>query len=149
VHLTLKFLGDVPASQVELIQEGMASAIKGQSAMALEIQGLGCFPSVRKPRIIWAGLGGDLAALQGLHQAIEEHIAPLGYPTEARPFQAHITLGRVKSSHPSTLATIGRAVQVMPPPTIGHWTCEQISLMQSHLSPQGANYEALARVAFD
>lgn len=149
-HLTLKFLGSTPASRVDAIVAGLRHAVTAHVAFQLETVGLGVFPNPRRPRVVWLGVGGDLPALQQLRSEVERQIAPLGFPTEARDFNPHLTLGRSsKDPPPAALATIRHAVeQTKLPRTVG-WRVSEIVLMRSELLPGGARYTPVEHVRLD
>lgn len=145
IHLTLKFLGDAPADQRRDIERGMAQAAAGRAPFALRVAGLGCFPNYRQPRVFWVGLEGDLTALHALRDAVEAAIAPLGYPTERRPFNPHLTLGRTsKHARKDEVAALGRALEGMDVGALGEIDVRGVSLMRSQLRPDGAVYTQLA-----
>jgi len=149
IHLTLKFLGGVPADQIDAVAEALRAACEGVSPFEFELAGLGCFPNVRRPRVIWIGVAGDLATLRQLRDAVEEHIAPLGYPTERRAFQPHLTLGRVKRASPGEARQIGAEIAATELGTLVQVHVEEVSLMRSDLSPAGAKYTRLAAVRLE
>lgn len=144
VHLTLKFLGEVPSDRIPLLEASLASAAQGASPLRLRVGRVGAFPSLTFPRVLWVGLEGDLEMLQRLQEAVEQGMSALGFPPEERPFSPHLTVGRVRDAiPPQERRRIGQAAgQVALPPDlsfgVGH-----LSLMQSTLTPQGARYRCL------
>src|SRR5215510_943203 len=86
MHITLKFIGDTGLDRQTAIEKGVVDAAAGHVPFGLNITGAGGFPDLRKPRIVWAGVDGDTDKLFALRDAVERTIAPLGYPTESRPF---------------------------------------------------------------
>ena len=144
MHLTLKFLGNIPASGVCPLLTCLEPVATTTSPFPLELAGLGMFPNRRNPRVLWGGVDGDLKALTRLQQASEDAINSLGYPPELRPFRPHITLGRPRRSVSDTqLARIGAVVSGMAPPSPVHWQVESVEVMQSELHPTGARYTIL------
>lgn len=144
LHLTLKFLGTTPEDQVENVGQALGKAIEGQPAFFIDIEGSGCFPDYRRPRVIWLGLKDATKQLSPLRNTVEALITPLGFPTDSRPFSPHLTLGRVKDRTSSeVLAQIGRGVQNQHIGHITSWPCHAVSLMQSDLQPSGAVYTQL------
>jgi len=144
-HLTLKFLGDTPESAVGGVEAALRGALARTGAFELRTGALGCFPSGRSPRVIWLGLEGDLDPLAAARDAVEQAIGPLGWPTEARPFAPHLTLGRVRPD--ASLAErvgIGKACGTIWPPPATRIAVAGVSLMRSELGPQGARYTRLA-----
>jgi RNA 2',3'-cyclic 3'-phosphodiesterase len=93
IHVTLKFLGEVPDAREPELRAALARAAAGGHALPLVVGGFGAFPGLERPRVIWAGLEPD-PALEGLHHRVEQAFVPLGFPPEGRPFRPHVTLGR-------------------------------------------------------
>jgi 2'-5' RNA ligase len=148
MHLTLKFLGEVPIPTVDLIHEYLQTAVKGHTPFTIEIRGIGCFPNFVRPSVIWLGLENASGQLLSLRNAVEEQIAPLGYPTENRDFSAHLTLGRVKRDlDKSDLAEIGQAIKSFRLGKLADWPCNVVRLMRSELRPEGSRYTCLAEVS--
>ena len=144
MHLTLKFLGNIPSSGVGPLLDCLGPVAAGHSHFPLHLAGLGMFPNRRKPRVLWAGVGGDLDALSSLQQGAEDAINALGYPPEQRPFRPHITLGRPRRSvSDAQLSRIGAAVSALTPPSPVGWLVESADVMQSELHPTGARYTVL------
>lgn len=148
IHLTLKFLGDVPLQARQPIAEALTSVAIAHAPFDLSTAGLGCFPNERNPRVVWVGLQGQLEALTRLRNAVEQAIAPLGYPTEDRPFSPHLTLGRVRRNPPrSAVQALGLALQSTVPPAPVGWTVTEVALFRSELKPGGAVYSLLHRAS--
>ncbi len=148
IHLTLKFLGETPPDQQAAITAAMVEAVKGHKPFGLALEGAGCFPNTRKPRIVWAGVGGEVKALHALRDAVERTVSPLGYPTEDRPFSPHLTLGRARQeAEAATLAALGAQIEKLDVGRLAAWQVEGISLMRSELKPAGAVYTQLAYAA--
>lgn len=142
LHLTLKFLGDIARTQVEPILAAMRQALHEQPALHVLAQGLGAFPNLRRPRVLWAGLSGE--GLPELSGAIEAALMPLDFPPEEREFIPHLTLGRVHS-----LRGWERVLAVIKEYEHAHFgesTVEQVTLYQSELRPDGAIYSPLGSV---
>ncbi len=146
IHLTLKFLGETPAPRLDAIRAGLVEVASGHRSLRLQAAGLGCFPNPRAPRVIWVGLSGDLDALGALQEAVEAALAPLGFPTEKRPFSPHLTLGRVQQdAAPADVRALGALVTGTTVGTLGAWQAAAVSLMRSELSRAGARYTCLFR----
>lgn len=145
LHLTLKFLGDVPTEKLPTIQAALKTALEGYGTLKLHAQGAGCFPNTHRPRVVWIGLGGEVKKLVGLAERIENSLVPVGFDKEKRPFSPHLTLGRVRDGQPSAqLQVIGRAVQKVKAGTLAAWHNDHVHLMQSTLKPSGSDYTVLA-----
>lgn len=93
IHLTLKFLGEVPEAREGEFVAALGRAAVGARALALALGGFGVFPDFRRPRVLWVGVAPD-PALELLQDRVEREFAPLGFPTEAQTFRPHLTLGR-------------------------------------------------------
>lgn len=144
IHLTLKFLGETPPDRLDVIRAGLQVAASAHRSLRLGAAGLGCFPNPRAPRVVWVGLTGDLDALAALQSAVEAAIAPLGFPTEKRPFSPHLTLGRVRQdASAAEVRALGALVSGTAVGTLGAWQATAISLMRSELSRDGARYTCL------
>jgi 2'-5' RNA ligase len=145
IHLTLKFLGDIPDERVAEIGPALTSAVQDRPPLNLVIKGLGVFPGVRKARVIWAGLGGETAGLIDLHQRVDVALASLGFDREGRPFKAHLTLGRFKKAPPAPVLVAALEDRSDYPPC--ELTAQRVVLYRSELRPQGARYTALVNAA--
>jgi 2'-5' RNA ligase len=148
IHLTLKFLGDVPAERVDAVETAIRRAVKGHSPFELRAEGLGVFPNPQKARVLWVGVEGELEALGRLRASVEDHVAPLGYPTESRSFSAHLTLARAsRNASRAEQEALGGLVAGSDVRTLAVWQVGEVSLMRSQLKPGGAVYTRLAEAA--
>ena len=148
IHLTLKFLGQVPSDQIDLIKSSLKNALAAQRAFTLEVAGAGCFPDRHRPRVIWVGVQEDPPGhqLQHVQRAVENAIAPLGYPTETRDFSPHLTLGRIaRDVRTLDLKKVGDAIGASEVESLGRWDVANVALIKSDLRPTGAVYTVLAR----
>jgi 2'-5' RNA ligase len=141
IHLTLKFLGQLPEDGVKPLTEAARGVAAGQAPFRLQVTGAGAFPTVRNPRVIWLGIGGDLPVLAPLYHRLEAAFASLGHLPEDRPFHPHLTLGRVRS--PAGRDRLSRMLQELPPVDSPPFPVSEIVLFRSTLSPQGSTYTAL------
>jgi RNA 2',3'-cyclic 3'-phosphodiesterase len=144
IHLTLKFLGNIPADKVAPISQLMKKAAGEVKPFRLEVKGLGAFPTLSRPQVIWVGLTGEIEQLQKLQNCLESQISPLGFPTENRAFTPHLTLARLRD----TAAAIERQKLGEKISSIDLGLCfsisvNSISLMRSQLTPAGAIYTRL------
>ena len=140
VHLTLKFLGNVETARLGEIERALAAAAATRAAFDLDIHGLGAFPTRLRPRVLWAGVGAGAAEAAGVAAAVDEALAALGFAREARPFAAHVTLGRVRE--PRANPRLAEALDAGAP--FGRQRVARVSLVRSELSPRGARYTELA-----
>lgn len=95
IHLTLKFLGEIDPALVPKLADSLKNSA-GELPFKLHLHGLGGFPGLRSPRVIWCGIEGDTDRLIVLQEKVERACADLGFPPENRPFHPHLTLGRVQ-----------------------------------------------------
>ncbi|MFT3914101.1 MAG: RNA 2',3'-cyclic phosphodiesterase [Anaeromyxobacteraceae bacterium] len=143
VHLTLRFLGGVPAGRVPDVEAAVRGAAAAAARFTLALGGPGAFPSARRPRVLWLGVGGEVAALSALAADLGRHLAPLGFPPEERAFSPHLTVGRARDPRgaPRLAGALAGADGAAPVP----WAVDFIALVESHLSPAGPRYEDLLR----
>ena len=148
IHLTLKFLGDTPVDQVDQVKAALAEAAAKVGPFRVTARGLGCFPNTRRPRVIWVGLEEPTGALRRLRDAVEAHVAPLGFPTEGRSFNPHLTLGRVqRGASSSEVREIGQRVAASSTGLVAEMVVLAVSYIKSDLRPSGAVYTTLLEAA--
>jgi 2'-5' RNA ligase len=144
MHLTLKFLGEVPEMKVPEIAGGLHSAAEGAGRFRLEVKGVGTFPNPRNARVVWIGFSGDIGKLTELQEAIEDAMERIGFAREERRFTAHLTLGRIK--HIRSRDGWLSALEAMKDIRISGFDVDAVSLMKSELRPSGAVYTEMSRV---
>jgi 2'-5' RNA ligase len=148
IHLTVKFLGDVPDADIPKVCEVMKSVSSLRRPFELTACGLGSFPAKGAPRIIWVGFSGELDALAKLVDDMERGIADgLGIPPENRAFHPHLTLGRVKSSRDAE--RLRKLMDQCDPAELGTFTAEGVTLFMSKLSRDGSIYTPMAETRFE
>ena len=145
LHLTVKFLGEVDEGRLEAIAGALTGAVAGVGAFDAQVEGLGAFPSAARPRVVWAGVTVGAPAVGDLAGRVDEALAALGFAREARPFSAHVTLGRVRQ--PGRAPALTEALRGAAGRPFGHLRVARASLMRSELSPRGARYTELAAVS--
>jgi 2'-5' RNA ligase len=146
MHLTLKFLDEVPLNSIPEISAAVQEAAAGLAPFDLEIRAAGAFPSAGRPRTLWLGTGQGSEPLCTLHAALESALKPLGFPKEHRRFAAHLTIGRVRGPSPA-LGELGPLIKQHADFTAGLFHVAELVVFSSQLTPQGAIYEALSRAA--
>ncbi len=144
IHLTLKFFGDTPGKRIDDITTGLREIAAATPPIVATITGSGVFPNARRPRVVWIGLEEKNGTLQKLASAIDDRMHALGFEKANRPFNAHLTIGRVREgSIEKTIATM----QAMP---FGSYSVffEEITLMRSelHPAPAGAIYTPISKI---
>src|ERR1044072_2998607 len=93
IHLTLKFLGDVYHHKIPDVIAAVRRANVSCSPFQVEVGGAGCFPSPRRPSVLWIGLQEMPQALIRLHTAIEDELASAGFPRATKKFKTHLSIG--------------------------------------------------------
>jgi RNA 2',3'-cyclic 3'-phosphodiesterase len=144
VHITLKFIGEVPSEQAEDIRRALHN-IPSFSPIEVRFAGLGFFPSARRPRVFWAGVEAS-PQLAAMAAAIEMKLEPLGIPPEKRPFHPHLTLARLET--PERMQALSAAVEALGTPEFGRETFKEFHLYQSVLKRSGAEYTRLVTYPF-
>jgi len=146
MHLTIKFIGEVPDQQLPEIKSVITNAIGIQPAFTMGIEGLGMYPHIEKPRIIWLGITGK-EPLIGLHKILDQALTKVGIRQERRIFSPHLTLARVRRhADQRTVKEIGKTLSKFKVDSLGTVNVEQIRLYQSKLTPQGPIYTSLLTV---
>lgn len=143
-HITLHFLGGCTPLQAERIKEQIAQTEIHLKPFTLQINQLGFFGQSRKPRILWAGVSGDLHALQHLRETVVSALEPLGFPGENRPYRPHITLAKnyQRDDFPADQLELFH----IPETTQNVWQVQEFVLYQTHLG-QIPMYEAIRQYA--
>jgi RNA 2',3'-cyclic 3'-phosphodiesterase len=145
VHLTLKFLGETGESMVVRISDALSERLSSYSPFCINISGVGCFPDIRRPRVIWVGIE-ESPALKKLAGEVESLLADFGYPADDRAFSPHLTIGRVRS--PKGIRGMMKDLEKLAAYSFGAMEIESVSLMKSELRPAGAEYGSLAEIHF-
>jgi len=147
IHLTLKFLGNVPADRTGDITGAMEKAVQGISPFHLEVKDLGVFPSLRRVQVVWVGISGHVERLSQLQQRIESNLAPLGFTPESRPFTPHLTLARLRDrASPDERQGFGQLIANARSEIAYTFEVEALSLMRSQLTREGAIYSRISSV---
>lgn len=146
IHLTLKFLGYVEPSRISQLLSVLEAIGKKQNNFSIDVHGVGVFPQVKRPRILWVGLSGNTPALQDLVLEIESMLEPFGFPPEEKSYHPHLTLARIKREN----ATVGAALLenriLESEQRLGTLHVDRFTLFQSDLDSSGATYTALGTV---
>jgi len=143
LHLTIQFLGAVPEERVAAVEKAVIEVAARGRPLSLEVKGAGGFPNARRPRVVWLGLAGEVPALAALAAELGKRLTPLGFAPEARPFSAHLTLGRARD--PRGAPGLGGALAAAAQDDGVAWRAAELVLFESHLSPKGPRYDAVLR----
>lgn len=139
IHLSLKFLGEVEESREPELRTALKQAVGTRRPLTLEITGFGVFPDYHRPRVLWAGITPE-PGLELLQDGVERAFAPLGFPTEARPFRPHVTLARAaRDARPRDFTGLE---EILAGLEFGETvTVAEVDLMQSTLQTEGPVYQ--------
>jgi 2'-5' RNA ligase len=144
IHLTLKFFGNIEESRVDPILQSIGGLIQRTSPFSMKVQGIGAFPHSKNPRVIWMGLIDGKEVLATIQKELEGTLAKSGFEAEDRPFQPHLTIGRVKTSRGKD-DLIGK-MEKHREEEFGDFAVEEIVLFKSDLMPSGPVYTALKKL---
>jgi 2'-5' RNA ligase len=140
LHLTLKFLGNVATARLPELTERLAAATSPQPSFVMRVAGVGAFPSVARPRVLWVGCTAP--ALPALAAAVDAACGHAGFPADDRAFHPHVTLGRVRGFRKGSLSFLAadgaRA--------FGSSAVSAITVFASRLGSGGARYTSLATI---
>jgi len=144
LHLTLRFLGECDRARLDRVTTLAAAVVQEMEAPAIHLAEPGAFPPRgRRPLVLWAGVGGDLAALARLAAALEEAARAAGFRPEPRAFRAHVTLARIEPRHARELDRV--VLPALPPVDC---SASSVRLFRSLREADGVRYPTLARWRF-
>jgi 2'-5' RNA ligase len=143
-HVTLKFLGDVPAAQVEALKVSVSGVSAGFPPLQLSAHGIGFFPNIQRPRVVWAGADDNLGKLAELHRQLDEAARPFAPAEKPERFAGHITLGRFKPGHPAAIDKLLARAEVHRRRHFGDWEVGQMDIFRSELTSAGAMHSLFA-----
>lgn len=148
LHLTLKFLGEQTEARLAETAEALEEAVRSTPPFTIALQGVGGFPGLARPRILWVGLAEGGLEARALQLRIDAALLERGFDADTRPWHAHLTIGRVFDDRrwqreagrlEESLARLARS-------GFGRLAVTRIALMRSDLSPRGARYSELRSV---
>lgn len=139
LHLTLRFLGELPRGLVEEVSRRL-SGVEFET-FEIELRGLGAFPSSTRPRVVWIGVEGGAGELEELARKINKALAGLGLPPPDKEFYPHLTIARVRSR--SAAAAVSRVVVEHEDLAFGKMLVDNFRLKSSVLTPKGPIYSTL------
>jgi len=143
IHLTIVFLGSIKENVVEDLKETVGSVTRGFTGFTVKLSGVGVFPSLRKPRVFWIGLGGDIEGLSRLRDELQKTLTVVGLQEEKRPFRAHLTLGRFKDRLNND-EELTRILDRYHDISSESCTLNELVLFKSDLKPSGPVYTKMA-----
>jgi RNA 2',3'-cyclic 3'-phosphodiesterase len=146
IHLTLKFLGQVDTDLVPIIERNLRLIFAQQKPFFLHVSGLGAFPGLTRPRVIWAGIDDPETVAPRLASKVEDILEPLGFQREKRLLNPHLTLGRVRSNKNcgDLIEAVRQSMDISGPT----FEADHAVLFESVLKPTGAEYSAIGSFGF-
>lgn len=152
-HITLAFLGDVDVTDLKEVCLATAETARAFHRFEIQLQGIGVFPAPERPRVVWAGVTGTgLDTLRALQHEVASTVARLRYPTDARPFHPHVTLGRFnprRPAGPDLPRQVNRALNRFASWRAGPFRVDETAVFSSTTTSGGSVYAALGRAALD
>ena len=143
IHLTLKFLGEVSISNIQVLQDNLGVEASSHHPFEISVGGLGAFPSFHRPRVIWVGVTAP-QELNALQRRIEIEADRLGYARDEQRFSPHLTLGRLaRIASASDVHLIGEILEGIQVESLGKMLVKCVNLYKSDLQPTGAVYTCL------
>ncbi len=152
LHVTLQFLGDQSEERLAEAEAALADAAAGSAPIDVTFHGIGAFPGLERPRILWVGLAHGALEARRLQGAVAEALTARGFPKEERAWHPHLTIGRVHDERRwqrETGPALRRAVAEAATTTFGTQRVVEVVLMRSELSPAGARYSVRRAVSLE
>ena len=148
VHLTLRFLGETPSARLDPLLRSTEASARSWSPFDLHMHGMGCFPDLRRPRIVWIGASDSIGSLLSIAQELERIVRMEGFAPEQRSFSPHLTVARVKDRLSAEGAQrFGSFLRDSCKVDFGSMRVESVDLMRSDLKPTGPVYSLIAALA--
>jgi len=144
LHITLKFLGEVSENKLPDVIEKARLAVSEISNFRMHLSGLGSFPNLKSPRVVWVGTSEGKDELKKLNEKIEENLSNLGFAREKREFSAHLTIGRVRSLRGK--GKLVKKIEELGNTDVGEFSVDKVLVMESQLSPKGPTYRIIEKI---
>ena len=147
IHVTLKFLGEISEDSIEELMLAIEETAQGILPFQLEVSGVGAFPNLERPQVLWTGVKGELEKIAQLQKRIESNTEQLGSPRESRAFSPHLTLGRVRDeAGPNERRRLGKLLADTTFTALHNIDVDAVNLMKSQLTLGGAIYSCIGSV---
>lgn len=143
LHFTLRFLGDIDSSSIPVLKKAVESQIGNFSRFDINLSGLGCFPNMNRPRVVWVAAGGDIEIMKRLASGVEEACRQSGYGPADKPFAPHLTIGRVK--FPSGTERLTESLKTTRFETES-FSVDKVVIYKSDLTPRGPIYTSMGEI---
>jgi RNA 2',3'-cyclic 3'-phosphodiesterase len=144
-HVTLKFLGEVQPGRMPSIADAILETGQRYRPFSITLRGIGAFPNVSRPRVLWVGLEQGGGVLRGLQKELEENLALRDFPPDERPYNPHLTLARLK--HVKQHREFLTCMSGHRDDEIGHFDVNCLELLESQLHSMGARYSVINATA--
>ena len=144
LHLTLKFLGEVPLEEIHAVCKAVKRGVAELESFRLDLVGAGAFPNIRHPRTLWLGVQEGEVEMAAVQQAVDHSLKKLGYRPEGRKFKPHLTLGRVRRSGPG-VARLAELLAEHASYRAGASVVEEVTVFASELTSEGPVYSVLGQ----
>jgi 2'-5' RNA ligase len=150
IHLTVKFLGEIDGKKAAEVAAALDAVARAAKPFELSVKDLGAFPNAEHPRVVWAGLGKGAAETAALAADIDCALEKLGFEKEARPFNPHLTIGRVRSplNKGALKEKMASAAATVDLSLLPSHTISSVTLFQSTLTPKGSIYTKVHESGF-
>ena len=141
IHLTIKFLGNIPVADVKKLSQAAAGAVKSLAPFKLTAEHCGAFSTHGPPRVLWIGITDASAQLARLYEHLDEECAAADFPKEARPFHPHLTLARIR--HTANARSLGAAHRALDFP-VTEFAVNELLVIRSELGKDGSKYTTVS-----
>ena len=147
LHLTLRFLGNVANESIAALKSALDGVAVATKSIRLTAEGVGCFPTLRQPAVLWAGVAFETDRLEKLRRNIVEVTDPFAQARAERDFAGHVTLARFKRLRPRDVEQVMAFRRETARQILGSWSADDVHLIRSELTPGGSRYTTLGRFA--
>jgi 2'-5' RNA ligase len=144
IHLTLKFFGNIEESLIQHIVQSIEGPLQDTSPFFLKVQGMGAFPNLKNPRVIWMGFQEGKEIIVSIQKQLEREFEKIGFQPEDRPFHPHLTLGRMRSNRGKD--DLVKGMERYREGEFGSFQVEKVILFKSDLRPMGPIYTPLREI---
>lgn len=149
LHLTIKFLGDIPEENIDLIKHLISTSIQGIQTFKISVEGLGMYPNQHTPRVVWLGIK-DHHSLSAIHKAVDQTLVTANIEGDRRGFSPHLTVARIRRKTDRDMAEeIGKTLSQFKVESLGTCFVDKVCLYKSVLTPEGPIYTALFSAPLD
>ncbi|MDY7035117.1 MAG: RNA 2',3'-cyclic phosphodiesterase [Thermodesulfobacteriota bacterium] len=139
IHLTVFFMGHIKTDDIQPIRDEIQKVCLKQRSFSIQLNGMGCFPNRRNPRVLWLSIAGDLERMSHFRDALQKYLIPFGVKQERRRFKPHLTLGRFRRSKNIGLP-LDEFLMKYKEMTSPNCLLSELVLFKSDLKPNGAEY---------